>query len=59
MKIASDVGMLLEPIAVERLRLMVRLLMVLGFTPRDIDPMLKSIPARLIGVDDADIAAPA
>ncbi len=49
--VASDVGMLLEPTALEALRLMIRLLMVLGLDPRDIDPMLKSNPARLIGLD--------
>lgn len=49
--IASDVGMLLEPTALEALRLMIRLLMVLGLTPDQIDPMLKRNPARLIGED--------
>ena len=49
--IASDVGMLLEPTALEALRLMIRLLMVLGLGPREIDPMLKANPARLIGLD--------
>jgi predicted metal-dependent TIM-barrel fold hydrolase len=50
--IASDVGMLLEPTAVEALRMMVRLLLVLGLEPAQIDPMLKTNPARLIGLDD-------
>lgn len=49
--IASDVGMLLEPTALEALRLMIRLLMVLGLGPREIGPMLKANPARLIGLD--------
>ncbi|MFQ5520478.1 MAG: histidinol phosphatase, partial [Candidatus Methylomirabilia bacterium] len=49
--IASDVGMLLEPTALEALRLMIRLLMVLGLSPSEIDPMLKANPARLIGLD--------
>ena len=42
--IASDVGMLLEPTAVEALRLMIRLLTVLRLTPDQIDPMLKRNP---------------
>ncbi|MFQ5830913.1 MAG: DUF6282 family protein [Candidatus Methylomirabilia bacterium] len=54
--IASDVGMLLEPTALEALRLMIRFLMVLGLSPREIDPMLKSNPARLIGLDRAGSA---
>ncbi|MBI4607899.1 MAG: hypothetical protein HY726_02680 [Candidatus Rokubacteria bacterium] len=49
--IASDVGMLLEPTQLEALRLMIRLLMILGLTPREIDPMLKANPARLVGLD--------
>jgi hypothetical protein len=49
--VASDVGMLLEPTALDALRLMIRLLMVLGLTPGEIDLMLKSNPARLIGLD--------
>ncbi len=49
--IASDVGMLLEPTAVDALRVMIRLLLVLGLTPGQIDPMLKMNPARLIGLD--------
>lgn len=49
--VASDVGMLLEPTALEALRLMIRLLMVLGLSARDIDPMLKLNPARLIGLE--------
>jgi predicted metal-dependent TIM-barrel fold hydrolase len=49
--VASDVGMLLEPTALDALRLMIRLLMVLGLGPREIEPMLKSNPARLIGLD--------
>ncbi len=48
--VASDVGMLLDPTAVEALRLMVRLLLVLGLAPDQIDLMLKQNPARLIGL---------
>lgn len=51
--IASDVGMLLEPTQLDALRLMIRLLMILGLTVREIDPMLKANPARLIGLDRA------
>lgn len=47
--VASDVGMLLEPTAVESLRLMVRLLLILGVAREAIDTMLKTNPARLIG----------
>lgn len=50
--VASDVGMLLEPTAVEALRLMIRLLLVLGLTPDQIGPMLKRNPARLIGLPE-------
>ncbi len=53
--IASDVGMLLEPTAVEALRLMIRLLMALGLPPADIAPMLKTNPARLIGLDETGL----
>lgn len=49
--VASDVGMPLEPTALEALRLMVRLLLVLGVSEADIDLMLKTNPARLIGLD--------
>ncbi len=55
--VASDVGMLLEPTAVEALRLMIRLLLVLGLTPDQIGPMLKRNPARLIGLPDAGEAS--
>lgn len=51
--VASDVGMLLEPTALDALRMMIRLLLVLGLTPTDIGPMLRTNPARLIGLDDA------
>lgn len=50
--VASDVGMLLEPTALEAMRLMVRFLMILGLGPREIEPMLKTNPARLIGLAD-------
>lgn len=50
--IASDVGMLLEPTAVEALRLMVRLLLVLGLAPEQVELMLKQNPARLIGLTE-------
>lgn len=52
--IASDVGMLLEPTAVDALRLMVRLLLALGLGAEQIDPMLKTNPARLIGLDEEE-----
>lgn len=51
--IASDVGMLLEPTALEALRLMIRLLLVLGFGQRDLELMLRVNPARVIGLDGA------
>jgi hypothetical protein len=51
--IASDVGMLLEPTALQALRLMIRLLMTLGLAPEQIAPMLTTNPARLMGLDDA------
>jgi predicted metal-dependent TIM-barrel fold hydrolase len=49
--VASDVGMLLEPTAVEALRMMIRLLLALGLTRTEIEPMLKANPAWLIGLD--------
>lgn len=55
--VASDVGMLLEPTALEALRVMVRLLLVLGLTPEEIAPMLKANPARLIGLEGPGPAA--
>lgn len=48
--IGSDVGMLLEPTALEAYRLMIRLLFVLGFSQHEIEPMLKTNPAKLIGL---------
>jgi hypothetical protein len=49
--IASDVGMLLEPTALDAFRLMIRLLFALGFSSHEIEPMLKTNPARLIGLE--------
>lgn len=49
--VASDVGMLLEPTALEAFRMMIRLLFALGFNRQDIDLMLKVNPARLIGLE--------
>ncbi|TAK85907.1 MAG: hypothetical protein EPO20_08920 [Betaproteobacteria bacterium] len=49
--IASDVGMVLEPTQLEAMRLMVRLLLVLGSTAAQIDVMLKHNPARLLGLE--------
>ncbi len=51
--IASDVGMLLEPTALEALRLMIRLLLVLGFGRRELELMLRVNPARVLGLDSA------
>ena len=48
--IGSDVGMLLEPTALEAYRLMIRFLFALGFTQDEIDLMLKTNPAKLIGL---------
>jgi predicted metal-dependent TIM-barrel fold hydrolase len=52
--VASDVGMPLEPTALEALRLMIRFLMVLGLTTGAIETMLKTNPARLIGLGPPD-----
>lgn len=49
--IASDMGMLLEPTALEAMRLMVRLLLVLEFSREEIEAMLKTNPARLLGLE--------
>ena len=50
--VASDVGMLLEPSALETFRLMIRLLFALGFSQQDIDLMFKTNPAKLISLND-------
>jgi Family of unknown function (DUF6282) len=49
--IASDVGMLLEPTALEAYRLMIRLLVVLGCSTADVSVMIKDNPARLLGLN--------
>lgn len=49
--IASDVGMLLEPTQLEAYRLMIRLLLVLGFSEADVSVMIKDNPADLLGLD--------
>lgn len=49
--IASDVGMLLEPTQLEAYRLMIRLLIVLGFSETDVSVMIKDNPAHLLGLD--------
>lgn len=49
--IATDVGMLLEPTALEAMRMMVRLLLVLGITEEDIAPMVRDNPAHLLWLD--------
>jgi Family of unknown function (DUF6282) len=49
--IASDVGMLLEPTQLEAYRLMIRLLIVLGFPQADVSVMIKDNPARLLGLN--------
>ncbi|MBI4247692.1 MAG: hypothetical protein HY614_10965 [Candidatus Rokubacteria bacterium] len=49
--VASDVGMLLEPTAIDALRLMVRLLLVLGLGHDQIRLMLDTNPSHLIGLD--------
>lgn len=51
--IASDVGMLLEPTALEAYRLMIRLLIVLGFSEADVAVMIKDNPAHLLGLNGA------
>ena len=48
--LGSDVGMLLEPTALEAYRLMIRFLFALGFVQDEIDLMLKTNPAKLIGL---------
>jgi hypothetical protein len=49
--IASDVGMLLEPTALEAYRLMIRLLIVLGFSQADVSVMIRDNPAKLLGLN--------
>ncbi|HKI99737.1 MAG TPA: DUF6282 family protein [bacterium] len=49
--IASDVGMLLEPTALEAYRLMIRLLIVLGFSEADVSVMIQDNPAHLLGLN--------
>jgi len=51
--IASDVGMMLEPTALEAYRLMIRLLLVLGFSEADVSVMIKENPAALLGLNGA------
>jgi len=43
--------MLLEPTQSEAMRLMVRLLLILGISGEEIDLMLKDNPARLLGLE--------
>ncbi len=49
--IASDVGMRLEPTALEAYRLMIRLLLVLGFSEADVSLMIRDHPAYLLGLN--------
>lgn len=49
--VASDVGTLLEPTQLEAMRLMVRLLLILGIHAEEINPMLRDNPARLLGLE--------
>jgi hypothetical protein len=49
--VASDVGTLLEPSTLESLRLMIRFLLGIGQSARDVDVMLKLNPARLLGLE--------
>jgi len=49
--VASDVGTMLEPTTLESMRLMVRFLLTLGLSERDVDLMLKVNPAKLIGLE--------
>jgi Family of unknown function (DUF6282) len=51
--IASDVGMLLESTALEAYRLMIRLLIVLGFSQADVSVMIRDNPATLLGLNGA------
>ena len=48
--VATDVGMLLEPTALEAFRMMIRLLLVLGIPPEDVAPMVRDNPAHLLGL---------
>ena len=49
--IASDVGMLLEPTALEAYRLMIRLLLTLGCSEDDVSIMIQDNPAALLGLN--------
>ena len=49
--IASDVGMLLEPKQLDALRLMIRLLLVMGLSKDDVALMVRTNPAHLISLD--------
>lgn len=49
--IASDVGMLLEPTQLEAMRMMARLLLVLGCSIPDLELMMKINPAHLLGLE--------
>jgi hypothetical protein len=43
--------MLLEPTALEAYRLMIRLLIVLGFSQADVSVMIRDNPAKLLGLN--------
>lgn len=49
--IASDLGMMLEPTALEGYRLMIRLLLTLGFSEADVSVMIRDNPAALLGLN--------
>lgn len=55
--VASDVGTVLEPTSLESMRLMVRFLLALGLSERDVDVMLKVNPAKLIGLEPPELPA--
>lgn len=55
--VASDVGTMLEPTTLESMRLMVRFLLTLGLSERDVDLMLKVNPAKLIGLEPPALKA--
>ena len=55
--VASDVGTMLEPTSLESMRLMVRFLLTLGLSERDVDLMLKVNPAKLIGLEPPALPA--
>jgi hypothetical protein len=48
--VASDVGTMLEPSTLESMRLMIRFLLALGLSAREVDLMLKVNPAKLLGL---------